>query len=155
MKALMSPRPRRGSCSEYFNSMSGAATSSTTARSHVSPQKSVNQRPTIALLSSSLLIWSPFDVSKRGPPNRRCSRRPSYRCPADDELRFLLPTRGASLPSRARPCLTRKSNTQKFRGLSMTPFRIGFLLYPNLTQLDMTAPAQILHRMPGAELHYL
>jgi len=37
----------------------------------------------------------------------------------------------------------------------MTLFRIGFLLYPNLTQLDMTAPAQILHRMPGAELHYL
>src|SRR5262249_36259994 len=37
----------------------------------------------------------------------------------------------------------------------MTPFRIGFLLYPNLTQLDLTGPAQILHRMPGAELHYL
>ena len=37
----------------------------------------------------------------------------------------------------------------------MTPFRIGFLLYPNLTQLDMTGPAQVLQRMPGAELHYL
>ena len=37
----------------------------------------------------------------------------------------------------------------------MTPFRIGFLLWPNLTQLDMTGPAQVLHRMPGAELHYV
>src|SRR5262249_44987580 len=42
-----------------------------------------------------------------------------------------------------------------FGGLAMTPFRIGFLLYPNLTQLDLTGPAQILHRIPGAELHYL
>ena len=30
MKALISSRPRRGSWSEYFNSMSGAASSSTT-----------------------------------------------------------------------------------------------------------------------------
>ena len=35
------------------------------------------------------------------------------------------------------------------------PYRIGFLLWPNLTQLDMTGPAQVLHRMPGAELHYV
>ncbi len=35
-----------------------------------------------------------------------------------------------------------------------TPYRIGFLLWPNLTQLDMTGPAQVLHRMPGAELFY-
>lgn len=34
-------------------------------------------------------------------------------------------------------------------------FRIGFLLWPGLTQLDMTGPAQVLHRMPGAELHYV
>ena len=34
-------------------------------------------------------------------------------------------------------------------------FRIGFLLWPNLTQLDMTGPAQVLHRMPGAELHFV
>ena len=38
----------------------------------------------------------------------------------------------------------------------MTPaYRIGFLLWPNLTQLDMTGPAQVLHRMPGAELFYV
>ena len=35
------------------------------------------------------------------------------------------------------------------------PFRIGFLLYPNVTQLDMTGPAQVLHRMPGAEVFYV
>ena len=37
----------------------------------------------------------------------------------------------------------------------MTPYRIGFLLWPDLTQLDMTGPAQVLHRMPRAELHYV
>ncbi len=35
------------------------------------------------------------------------------------------------------------------------PFRIGFLLWPHLTQLDMTGPAQVLHRMPGAEVHFV
>ncbi len=35
------------------------------------------------------------------------------------------------------------------------PFRIGFLMWPNLTQLDMTGPAQVLHRMPGAEVHFV
>lgn len=35
------------------------------------------------------------------------------------------------------------------------PYRIGFLLWPGLTQLDMTGPAQVLSRMPGAELHFL
>jgi cyclohexyl-isocyanide hydratase len=36
-----------------------------------------------------------------------------------------------------------------------TPYRIGFLLWDGLTQLDMTGPAQVLSRMPGAELHYV
>lgn len=31
---------------------------------------------------------------------------------------------------------------------------IVFLLFPNLTQLDMTAPAQMLSRLPDARLHY-
>src|ERR1700741_3381126 len=56
MKALMSARPFRGSCSEYFSSMSGAAISSTISRLQVLPQKSVNHRPTTALLSDSLLM---------------------------------------------------------------------------------------------------
>ncbi|KAB7645472.1 DJ-1/PfpI family protein [Polymorphobacter fuscus] len=35
------------------------------------------------------------------------------------------------------------------------PTHIGFLLWPDLTQLDMTGPAQVLSRMPGARLHYV
>jgi cyclohexyl-isocyanide hydratase len=31
---------------------------------------------------------------------------------------------------------------------------VGFLLWPGLTQLDLTGPAQVLSRMPGAELHF-
>ncbi len=53
---LTSSRPWRGSCREYLSSMFGAATSSTTARLRSLPQNSVNQRTTVALLSSSLLI---------------------------------------------------------------------------------------------------
>lgn len=34
-------------------------------------------------------------------------------------------------------------------------FDIGFLLWPGLTQLDLTGPAQVLHRMPGARLHFV
>lgn len=36
-----------------------------------------------------------------------------------------------------------------------TDFHIGFLLWDGLTQLDMTGPAQVLNRMPGAKLHYV
>jgi cyclohexyl-isocyanide hydratase len=32
---------------------------------------------------------------------------------------------------------------------------IGFVLFPNVTQLDFTGPLQILHRMPGAQTHIL
>ena len=34
-----------------------------------------------------------------------------------------------------------------------SPFRIGFLLFPRLTQLDLTGPYEVLARLPGAELH--
>src|SRR5262245_16394528 len=44
MNALMSSWPRRGACTEYCSSMSGAASSSTIARSQVLPQKCVNHR---------------------------------------------------------------------------------------------------------------
>jgi cyclohexyl-isocyanide hydratase len=30
---------------------------------------------------------------------------------------------------------------------------IGMLLYPGLTQLDLTGPFEVLHRVPGAEVH--
>ena len=32
-------------------------------------------------------------------------------------------------------------------------FQIGFLLFPNLTQLDFTGPLQVLHRLPGSQCH--
>jgi cyclohexyl-isocyanide hydratase len=32
---------------------------------------------------------------------------------------------------------------------------IGFILFPNVTQLDFTGPLQVLHRMPGATTHIL
>jgi cyclohexyl-isocyanide hydratase len=34
-----------------------------------------------------------------------------------------------------------------------TTLHIGFLLFPHVTQLDLTGPAQILGRMPGARMH--
>jgi cyclohexyl-isocyanide hydratase len=35
------------------------------------------------------------------------------------------------------------------------PFHIGMLLYPNLTQLDLTGPAQVLSRAPDVVMHYI
>lgn len=32
---------------------------------------------------------------------------------------------------------------------------IGFIVFPNMTQLDMTGPAQVLSRLPGAKVHYI
>jgi cyclohexyl-isocyanide hydratase len=32
-------------------------------------------------------------------------------------------------------------------------FQIGMLLYPGLTQLDLTGPFEVLHRIPGAQVH--
>ncbi len=37
----------------------------------------------------------------------------------------------------------------------MTDMNIGFLLFPQVTQLDMTGPAQILSRLPGAKPFYI
>jgi cyclohexyl-isocyanide hydratase len=37
----------------------------------------------------------------------------------------------------------------------MMDIHIGFLLFPQVTQLDMTGPAQILSRVPGAKTHYI
>ena len=36
-----------------------------------------------------------------------------------------------------------------------SPLHIGILLYPNVTQLDATGPAQVLARVPGATLHMI
>lgn len=35
------------------------------------------------------------------------------------------------------------------------PIHIGFLLFPNVTQLDLAGPAQILGRVPNAKVHLL
>jgi cyclohexyl-isocyanide hydratase len=35
----------------------------------------------------------------------------------------------------------------------MTTLHIGFLLFPHVTQLDLTGPAQVLSRVPGAHVH--
>lgn len=35
------------------------------------------------------------------------------------------------------------------------PIQIGILLYPNVTQLDATGPAQVLSRVPGAKMHMI
>ncbi|MGE3915479.1 MAG: DJ-1/PfpI family protein [Hyphomicrobiaceae bacterium] len=34
-----------------------------------------------------------------------------------------------------------------------TPFRIGLLLFPEITQLDMTGPYEVFTKFPGAEVH--
>lgn len=36
-----------------------------------------------------------------------------------------------------------------------SPIHIGFLIYPNVTQLDATGPAQILSYVPGAIIHMI
>lgn len=33
--------------------------------------------------------------------------------------------------------------------------RVGLVLFPRLTQLDLTGPAEVFARMPGAEIHLL
>ncbi|GGJ78113.1 DJ-1/PfpI family protein [Pseudomonas matsuisoli] len=39
--------------------------------------------------------------------------------------------------------------------MSTSKYNIGLLLYPNLTQLDLTGPAEVFGRLPGAEVHFL
>ena len=34
----------------------------------------------------------------------------------------------------------------------MGPLRVVFLVYPNVTQLDLTGPAQVLSRLPNAKV---
>jgi cyclohexyl-isocyanide hydratase len=39
------------------------------------------------------------------------------------------------------------------KGLLAMNFRIGMLVFPNLTQLDLTGPFEVFHRIPGAQVH--
>lgn len=34
-------------------------------------------------------------------------------------------------------------------------FHIGFILFPNVTQLDFTGPLQVLHRLPDSQVHII
>jgi cyclohexyl-isocyanide hydratase len=37
--------------------------------------------------------------------------------------------------------------------LNMSPFKVGFVIFPDLTQLDFTGPQQVLARMPNSTMH--
>jgi len=37
----------------------------------------------------------------------------------------------------------------------MSKFNIGFVIFPNLTQLDFTGPLQVLNRMPNSQTHII
>ncbi|HUA54484.1 MAG TPA: DJ-1/PfpI family protein [Candidatus Sulfotelmatobacter sp.] len=39
--------------------------------------------------------------------------------------------------------------------MTSTPFRAGFLLFPRLTQLDLTGPFEVLRSLPGGEVHLI
>jgi cyclohexyl-isocyanide hydratase len=39
------------------------------------------------------------------------------------------------------------------RGVQMPTFNIGFVIFPDLTQLDFTGPLQVLNRMPDSKTH--
>src|SRR5919206_3201610 len=49
----------------------------------------------------------------------------------------------------ARP--TAREAQRSWRRIEMATFRIGFVLFPRLTQLDLTGPFEILSRMRDAE----
>src|SRR5882757_6483312 len=53
-------------------------------------------------------------------------------------------------------CRSRRLNfarVSNHRRLAMPQHEIGFLIFPNLTQLDFTGPLQVLSRLPGARTH--
>jgi cyclohexyl-isocyanide hydratase len=35
------------------------------------------------------------------------------------------------------------------------PFRVGFLVFPNITQLDMTGPYEVFTKLPDAQVHFI
>src|SRR6202035_580647 len=108
MNDLISSRPRRGACREYCRSIFGAASSSTILRLQVVPQKSVNQRPTIALLSCSLVIVNSFcDGDRHTKLDRffhlKVTHAPSQRhsvscCKSEIQCESLAGPRGARIP---------------------------------------------------------
>src|SRR3984893_85235 len=55
----------------------------------------------------------------------------------------------------SRQCYTRATFPRKRRCkyMATAPFRIGFLVFPRITQLDLTGPYEVFAQMPGAELY--
>jgi len=39
--------------------------------------------------------------------------------------------------------------------MTAKPFNVGILVFPNITQLDMTGPFEVFSRMPGARVHLI
>ncbi len=39
--------------------------------------------------------------------------------------------------------------------MAVKPFNVGIIVFPNLTQLDMTGPFEVFSRMPGARVHLI
>jgi cyclohexyl-isocyanide hydratase len=37
----------------------------------------------------------------------------------------------------------------------MSPFNVGFVIFPELTQLDFTGPQQVLARLPQSAMHII
>src|SRR5579859_4020813 len=46
-----------------------------------------------------------------------------------------------------------RSRTKESVLMETAPFKIGFLLFPGMTQLDMTGPYEVLARLPGTVIH--
>src|SRR5438046_7452647 len=49
-----------------------------------------------------------------------------------------------------------KSSQHNFERLTMSaPLQIGLLVFPKVTQLDLTGPVQVFSSVPGAKLHLI
>jgi cyclohexyl-isocyanide hydratase len=51
------------------------------------------------------------------------------------------------------PAVVETVQREALRRMETPAFRIGFLLFPGMTQLDLTGPYEVLARLPGAALH--
>jgi cyclohexyl-isocyanide hydratase len=57
---------------------------------------------------------------------------------------------------RVKPGNDEKRHPVTSKGLPMsTPLQIGLLVFPNVTQLDLTGPVQVFSSVPGAKLHLI
>ena len=59
-----------------------------------------------------------------------------------------------AVPNRIGMVLSAENPSARFRVMSQV-IRIGLMLFPNLTQLDLTGPAEVFARLPSAEVLFL